>query len=227
MRSFTPQTLIFFGASSAGTFFYTGILPFAHTPPQGQRTKASAGYPLLSGPDPAIVHAASSFTKLTEPGKHYAVSDSQRTFDQTSTMKYFLAILILCTCSIHPQTHAQSFKKAIHQIMDEQQTAWNNGDLEGFMKHYLHTDSLSFIGKTGITYGWDNTLNRYRKGYPDTTVMGKLNFTIHHIKKLSNKYCYVIGQWHLKRTGGDAGGYFTLIFEKIKHRWLIISDHSS
>jgi ketosteroid isomerase-like protein len=111
--------------------------------------------------------------------------------------------------------------------MNEQTRAWNRGDIEGFMKGYWKNDSLMFIGKSGITYGWANTLNNYKKGYPDTAAMGKLSFNIISVKKLSKEYYYVIGEWHLQRSIGDLEGHYTLLFRKENERWVIIADHSS
>lgn len=116
---------------------------------------------------------------------------------------------------------------AIKNILQQQAIAWNGGDLENFMKPYWHNDSLMFIGKSGITYGWQNTLKNYKKNYPDAAAMGKLDFTILHIKRLSVLYYFVVGKWHLARTAGDVSGHFTLLFKKIKNEWVIVSDHSS
>ena len=84
-----------------------------------------------------------------------------------------------------------------------------------------------FIGKSGVTYGWKNTLENYKKNYPDTSAMGKLSFNIITVKKLSGEYYHVVGKWHLKRTIGDLSGHYTLLFKKIKGEWVIVSDHSS
>jgi len=84
-----------------------------------------------------------------------------------------------------------------------------------------------FIGKSGVTYGWQNTLNNYKRGYPDTSAMGKLNFTLISIQQISKKYYQVVGKWHLTRTIGNLQGHFTLLMRKIKGRWYIVSDHSS
>lgn len=116
---------------------------------------------------------------------------------------------------------------AIRRILGEQTSAWNRGDIEGFMHGYWENDSLMFIGKSGVTYGWTNTLNNYKKGYPDTAAMGKLSFTLITVKRLSKKYYQVVGKWYLKRSMGDLSGHFTLLFEKINSRWVIIADHSS
>lgn len=116
---------------------------------------------------------------------------------------------------------------AIRKTLDDQTAAWNRGDIESFMKGYWENDSLMFIGKSGVTYGWSNTLNNYKKGYPDTAAMGQLIFTLLQVKKLSKKYYHVTGKWYLKRSIGDVSGHYTLVFRKINGRWMIISDHSS
>lgn len=118
-------------------------------------------------------------------------------------------------------------EEAIRKVLNDQTAAWNQGNLESFMHGYWESDSLSFIGKAGVKQGWKITLDNYKKGYPDTTSMGKLSFDIIDVKNLSPQYFYVIGKWYLKRTIGDLSGHFTLLFKKISGRWVIISDHSS
>ena len=86
---------------------------------------------------------------------------------------------------------------------------------------------MMFIGKSGVTYGYDNTLNNYRKNYSDTAQMGKLTFDILKVQRLSPEYFFVLGKWHLKRTIGDLHGHYTLMFRKINGKWVIVSDHSS
>ena len=116
---------------------------------------------------------------------------------------------------------------AIRQLLDDQVKAWNQGNLESFMQGYWKNDSLMFIGKSGINWGWQKTLANYKKSYPDTTAMGKLSFNIIVVKKLSPEYYYVVGKWMLKRSIGDLSGHYNLLFRKINGSWLIIADHSS
>jgi ketosteroid isomerase-like protein len=142
-------------------------------------------------------------------------------------MKKNLLILIgiiIFSTAIHAQSKD---KAAILKVLTKQDAAWNRGDLEGFMQGYWENDSLMFIGKSGITYGWQKTLDNYKKGYPDTTAMGKLNFEYIEIKRLSVNYFFVVGKWHLTRTIGNLDGAFTLLMRKIKGRWVIVKDHSS
>ena len=142
-----------------------------------------------------------------------------------SYMKFiYLAILII----IAKTTIAQSAdKKEILSILERQTAAWNKGNIEKFMEGYWKHDSLMFVGKSGVTYGYLNTLNNYKKNYGDTAKMGKLFFTILETKKLSPEYYYVLGKWFLKRSIGDIGGHYTLLFRKINGKWVIVSDHSS
>lgn len=135
----------------------------------------------------------------------------------------FLIFLFLLNYAV-----AQSKDEAaIRNSLAQQTIAWNGGDIVKFMEPYWHSDSLMFIGRSGITYGWKKTLENYKKNYPDAAAMGKLDYTIIQAKRLSVLYFSVVGKWHLARTIGDLNGYFTLLFKKIKKTWVIISDHSS
>jgi ketosteroid isomerase-like protein len=134
-----------------------------------------------------------------------------------------LFLLVIATDSFAQRNDESSVRK----ILNDQSAAWNRGDIESFMKGYWENDSLMFIGKSGITYGWNNTLTNYKKAYPDTAAMGKLAFALISLKQLSSEYFHVIGKWHLQRSVGNLEGHFTLLFKKIKGRWVIIADHSS
>lgn len=140
--------------------------------------------------------------------------------------KILIACLLSCIVPIllYSQSDAET---AIRTTMSNQVKYWNEGNLEAFMEGYWKSDSVMFIGSHGITYGWQNTLNNYKKGYPDTAAMGKLHFNLLEVKRLSAIYFFVTGKWHLTRSIGDAEGYFTLLFQKIKNRWVIVKDHSS
>ena len=132
-------------------------------------------------------------------------------------------LLTLITTSIH----AQDAKSSIENAMHEQELAWNKGNIDGFMAYYWNSDSLRFIGKKGITYGWKNTLENYKKNYPDKATMGTLSFSIISVEVLSDSSCYVIGKWHLDRAKDEVGGHYTLLWKKIDGKWLIVADHTS
>jgi len=136
-----------------------------------------------------------------------------------SAILYLLAACHFCNAQSKDET-------AIRNAMNEQLKAWNNGNIDAFMQTYWNDDSVLFVSNPP-TYGWQKTLDRYKKGYPDTAAMGKLDFDLLQLKQLSPEYYFVLGKFHLKRTAGDAGGIFTLLFRRINGKWLIVVDHTS
>lgn len=131
---------------------------------------------------------------------------------------------LLFTTSLKAQTKDEV---AVRAVLAEQEKAWNKGDMDAFMTGYWQSDSLLFIGKAGISNGWQNTLHNYKKSYPDTASMGQLKMEVIQLKRLSVMYFFVAGRWFLSRSDGNLSGSFTLLFKKIKNRWVIVADHSS
>ena len=118
-------------------------------------------------------------------------------------------------------------KEAILKVLKTQTTAWNNADIDTFMQTYWKSDSLLFVGSRAPVYGWQATIDHYKKGYPDKAAMGKLTFNILKIDVLDETNAFVFGGWHLDREKDAPGGYFTLWFKKIKGEWVIVCDHTS
>lgn len=142
-------------------------------------------------------------------------------------MKKLPVLLALC-CIFNAASYCQLHdEKEILKILENQTSYWNQGNLDEFVRGYWHHDSLMFIGQSGITYGYQNMLNNYKKNYSDTVKMGKLGFDIIKIQKLSSEYYFVISKWFLQRSVGNLNGHFTLLFQKINNKWMIVADHSS
>lgn len=118
-------------------------------------------------------------------------------------------------------------KHEISSLLEKQVDAWNNGDLETFMETYWKSDSLVFVGGNGPTFGWQQTLENYKRRYPTREEMGQTDFSIIRMSKIDKKTVFVIGRYELTRVSGDLAGHFTLVIQKIDGKWLIISDHSS
>ena len=118
-------------------------------------------------------------------------------------------------------------KSEINFLLEKQVNAWNEGNLEKFMETYWNSEKLSFVGSRGPTYGWQATLANYKKGYPNKAAMGKLKFTILNLSKIDKKTVLVIGKFELTREMGNLSGHYTLVIQKFKNEWLIVSDHSS
>jgi hypothetical protein len=146
-------------------------------------------------------------------------------------MKKILILLsslawIACKTPSPKRSDAQSIA-AIQAVMDTQQVAWNRGDIDGFMQGYWASDSLRFIGKRGITFGWQSTLDNYKKSYPGTEAMGRLQFTNLSMEITGDSSAYVIGKWELFRTADTLSGHYSLLWKCMNGRWIIVADHTS
>ncbi len=135
-----------------------------------------------------------------------------------------LIMLLLLSCA--KQNSEKEDVMAIRNILQQQQEAWSNHDLEGFMQGYWKSDSLTYFSRGKITQGWQTTLDNYKKGYPTPAETGELNFRIANITKIDADAYWVMGEYFLSREVGDANGTFMIIFKKIDGIWKIVGDSS-
>ncbi len=142
---------------------------------------------------------------------------------------FIIAVFLMGSCNTQKVTtiNYQTAKQEITTMMLQQAKDWSKGDLEAFMQGYIKSDSLKFVGNSGLTYGWQQTLDNYKKGYPTKDHTGILTFKLRDFDQLANNVFLVIGEFHLKRKVGDANGMFSIILKRINGDWKIIADHSS
>lgn len=142
-------------------------------------------------------------------------------------MKKALTILFFCSIGLGVLAQNSKDKQDILNVLEKQRVAWNTGNIEAYMQGYVKSDSLLFVGKSGPTYGWQKTMDNYKRGYPDRAAMGILTFGIKKVEFLNKDAAFVLGSWHLKREKDEPQGYFTLLLRKIKNEWKVVVDHSS
>lgn len=136
-----------------------------------------------------------------------------------------LAFLCLaCFEGVVAQSKAES---EVVALLQQQAADWNRGDIDAFMEGYWKSDELVFIGSRGPTFGWQKTLENYKKGYPDLSAMGKLSFDLISVTQQSKKVVSVVGKFTLEREHDQPTGHFLLLVKKIKGTWKVIADHTS
>jgi beta-aspartyl-peptidase (threonine type) len=114
----------------------------------------------------------------------------------------------------------------LHASLNQQAEAWNRGDLDAFMGAYWKSPKLTFSSGGETTRGWNETLERYRKRYPDREIMGKLTFSALETQMLGSDAALTLGRWELDRKE-PARGNFSLVWRKMDGTWRIVHDHSS
>jgi len=146
-------------------------------------------------------------------------------------MKNYQLLALFYTMSLaFPATNfAQEHKDiaAVKAVLGRQQDDWNNGNINAFMEGYWESDQLNFVGANGVTYGYEATLTNHHNRYPVRATTGQLSFGIVSVEKLSRKVILLVGTWDLAREIGDIGGHFTLLWKKIKGKWVVVADHTS
>jgi ketosteroid isomerase-like protein len=138
-----------------------------------------------------------------------------------------IIILFFFAIAFNANAQKSSDKQAILKLLEQQRSDWNEGNVEAYMKGYWKSDSLLFVGKSGPTYGWQKTLDNYKKGYPDKAAMGYLTFGIKKVELITKDTAFVLGSWNVKQDKNELKGYFTLLLRKIEGAWKVVVDHSS
>lgn len=148
---------------------------------------------------------------------------------KSSIVLLFIIVLIFSSCNPPGNKLGldNTTREEILKILKKQEEDWSKGDIEAYMEGYWKSDSLKFIGKNGVTYGWQNTMAKYQKSYPDKDSMGKLKFEIISMEMICFKTVLVIGKWNLTRKSDFLQGYYSLIWKRIDGKWVIVTDHSS
>jgi ketosteroid isomerase-like protein len=115
----------------------------------------------------------------------------------------------------------------IRAVMAAQVSAWNRGDIDGFMAGYARSDRTEFVSGQKITRGWQTVRDRYRKKYDSREKMGHLTFSQIEITPLGADAALVLGRWSLVRQSDKPQGIFSLLFRRTSAGWRIVHDHTS
>ncbi len=144
-------------------------------------------------------------------------------------LRFVLALALLLPFPVASQAQSSADATAIREVMTKSADDWNRGDLDAFATCYKNSPDILFIGHK-ISRGYAGMLAAYKAGYTTPAKMGKLDFTDLEVQPLDAQFSTVTGRFHLKRTvegGGDAEGYFLLVFEKTPQGWKIVRDDST
>jgi len=146
-------------------------------------------------------------------------------------MKHFIlaaafGLMVACAAapSAIPEIGQSEDARAIKSLLETQQTAWNEGNIDGFMDGYWRSSQLRFASGGNVTRGWQETRDRYHANYSDRQKMGQLDFSDLEVNQLSKDAAILHGRWKLIRAQDTPHGLFTLVLRKIDGQWLIVSD---
>ena len=143
-------------------------------------------------------------------------------------------VLLLCTVPLAAQQKDQLFTATRQQldatkVLLAQETAWNQGDLDGYLSHYKDApDTQAILGSAAR--GLDTIRNAFRQNFPNRDSMGRLENSEVEVRALGENFILATGRYHLSRSrkgGGDATGTFTEILEKTAAGWQVIFSENT
>ena len=124
-----------------------------------------------------------------------------------------------------PSAKTRPSEDIIKSVLAAQAAAWNEGDLEAFMRGYWKSPDLRFVSGTTVAKGWNQTLKRYRDRYGDDN-LGRLGFDSLDVDMVTDDVAVVVGRFNLDRNGKADTGAFTLVMKRFDGLWRIVHDHS-
>lgn len=116
---------------------------------------------------------------------------------------------------------------AIERAMYDSAIGWDTGDMDRFMRVYA--DDATYVTSKGLVRGKPAIAERYRSSFiPGGNKRGLLGFYRASYRLIDARHVLMWAQWVVgKRRGRPQSGMTTLVFERRREGWRIISDHSS
>ena len=138
---------------------------------------------------------------------------------------HFLGIVFLFIAPVIGFSQSRDEKKIL-AVMRLEEKYWSNGDIEAYVSLYAPSDSTRMILSKGAAYGKDSILAFYKKYWPKEK-MGTLVLDGERMERLSGKYYYVTGYFHVRYPDGRTiNGRYSSLMKKIKGKWYLYTDHS-
>ncbi len=164
-------------------------------------------------------------THLEYSSKHqYAIAIQVNTDEGSSRLQEFIYqfdhIILAHLDDIAEEKILENFK--------QQEDCWNQKDIDCYMQAYATDEEVQTNSRSGVTYGYDDILNNYKKYFPADS-MGELHFDELAMRRLSDQLYFVTGRFNLKAPNQEElrQGWFSVVMKKIKGQWFMITDHSS
>jgi len=151
------------------------------------------------------------------------------------TSAAYAACVLLACAAVAAQQPADKLYTATHEqlavvkIVLAQETAWNKGDLDGFLAEFKDApDTQAVLGNRAV--GMTEIGNAFHINYPNRESMGTIAYSDVEARELGENFALATGKYHLDRSkkyGGPADGTFTEVMEKTPKGWQIIFDETT
>lgn len=154
-------------------------------------------------------------------------------FDERMTpralaLPFLPALLAFASCASARSTPAAVGD--VRAVLDAQQRAWNEGDVERFLRAgYWDSPELTFYSGGDVVRGFETMLRRFLERYKASgKETGSLTFADVDVLPLGDDHALARGHWFVDfASQPDQGGLFSLVLERKSEGWRIVHDHTS
>jgi ketosteroid isomerase-like protein len=160
---------------------------------------------------------------------------THRTLGSNSLAALLVCALPLCVAASAGAQQPDKLYTASHQQLEvvkivlAQESAWNKGDLDGFLSRFKDApDTQAVLGARA--HGIAEIRNAFHINYPSRESMGMIAYSDVEARELGETFAIATGRYHLDRTkksGGPADGTFTEVMEKTPQGWQIIFSETT
>ncbi len=136
----------------------------------------------------------------------------------------------LAFCQTNGQLYTASRQQLdVTKVVIAQENAWNKGDLDSYLAFYKDAPDTEAI-LNGPVRGLNAIRSAYHTSFPSKDIMGTLEQSSVEVRELGSSFAMALGHYKLvrpRKSGGDAEGNFTEIFEKTDGGWKLVFSETT
>jgi uncharacterized protein (TIGR02246 family) len=126
----------------------------------------------------------------------------------------------------------EPISREIKDILNRSMSAWNAGDLAGFLGCYENSPTTCYLSADQIVVGYQAIEAMYAERFAigGAAARGMLSLSLTRVQALGPEHSLAIGQYLLSRDGHHGGsgyGVFSLVLRRTALGWRIAADHTT
>ena len=126
----------------------------------------------------------------------------------------------------------EPISREIKDLLNRSMSAWNAGDLSGFMGCYERSPTTCYLSADQIVIGYPAIETMYAQRFTigSAAARGMLSLSLTRVVALGADHTLAIGQYLLSRDGDHGGsgyGVFSLVLHRTALGWRIAADHTT
>lgn len=138
-----------------------------------------------------------------------------------------LSVATGCTLQVG-EDEGTGLEASVAAMLESSASAWNEGDLDGFMATYADAATTSFMTLEGPVYGTEQIRAGYAPAFAPGAPRDSARFEDLSVRQLPPLIGLATARYVLYQGENvTSTGWFTLVLHRVGDGWRVIHDHSS